>query len=56
VGPVVEEVLREQLRFQNSKYFLRDQAYTKPEVEKVAEWARERGIELLARTVSRIQH
>lgn len=55
-GPIVEEVLREQLRFENCKNFLRDQAYTPSEVSDISDWAKGRTRELLARSVARLQH
>ena len=56
VGPVVKEVLREQIRFEACKQFLKDESYTESEIPKITAWANEHQRELLAKSVARLQH
>jgi hypothetical protein len=42
VGPVVEDVLHHQMRRENIKGFIEDQAYTPKEVQEITQWANKR--------------
>ena len=53
-GPVVEEVLNHQIRFENLKYFMKDQCYTKHEVNTAVELTKTRSNEILSRTIARL--
>lgn len=52
----MKEVQHEQLRHENLKHFMRDEAYTNKEIECASDWAAQRSTELLARAVTRLQH
>lgn len=48
--------MREQMKHCNYRNFLKDQAYTQPEIKNICGWAKERAMEHLARGVARIEH
>lgn len=55
-GPIVEEVLDAQADFLNSQNFMKDQGYTKHEIDQATELSKECATTLLRRSVARMNH
>ena len=55
-GPVVEEVLDHRMDVENLKNLMKDEAFTKAQIDEIAEKASQKGLELLSRAVARWKH